>query len=82
MPVGYRVLARSGEPLGDAATIDDVLGLAMAAPPGRYRVIKYFLDRTAGDLRCWQLGSVTRDRWRGIRLHLPPVARNDGYARR
>lgn len=71
MPVSYRVIGRGG-PIGDADTIDEVLELTKAAPPGRYRLIKFCFDRVTGDLRCWEFGALAVDRRGGIRLEIPP----------
>ena len=71
MPIAYRMLARSG-PIGDAHTLDEVLEVAGAAPPGRYRLLKFFLDRATGDLRCWEFGAIAVDRRGGIRLEIRP----------
>jgi hypothetical protein len=72
MPTAFRVLARAGSLVGDADTIDEVLELVKAAAPGRYRLIKFYLDRPSGDLRCWAWGLVAHDRRGRVRLEIPP----------
>ena len=52
--------------------MDEVLELAKGAPPGRYRLEKFYLDPATGDLRCWQWGTITKDHRGGIKLELPP----------
>jgi hypothetical protein len=72
MPTAFRVTARGGAPIGDADTLDEVLELAKGAPPGRYRLVKIWLDRATGDLRCWGWGEIIKDPDGGIKLDLPP----------
>jgi hypothetical protein len=72
MPTAFRVISRADGPIGDADTMDEILELAKGAAPGRYRLVKFYLDRATGDLRCWEWGVITKDRRGGIRLEIPP----------
>jgi len=72
MSMGFRVTARTGDPIGDATTMDDALELAKAAPPGRYRLDKLYLDPATGLLRSWEWGAITKGARGGIKLELPP----------
>jgi hypothetical protein len=71
MPTAYRLLGRAGGPIGDAETLDEVLESARAVPPGRYRLIKFYLDRATGELRCWEWGTITRGNRGELRLEIP-----------
>ena len=48
MSVAFLVTARGRGLIGDADTIDKVLELAEAAPPGRYRLGKLHYDPARG----------------------------------
>ena len=72
MSMVFRITARAGDPIGDAATMEEALELAKAAPPGRYRLDKLFLDPATGLLRSWEWGAITKGTRGGIKLELPP----------
>ena len=70
--MAFRLTARAGGPIGDAATMDDALELAKGAPPGRYRVDKLYLDPATGLVRAWEWGAITKGVRGGIKLEFPP----------
>jgi hypothetical protein len=72
MSLAFRITARAGGPIGDADSLDEVLELAKAAPPGRYRLDKYYSDPATGTVRSWEWGAITKGPRGGIRLDLPP----------
>ena len=72
MSMAFRVIARAGGPIGDAATMDEVLELTKGAPAGRYRVDKLYVDPVTGGLRSWEWGAITKGVRGGIKLEFPP----------
>jgi hypothetical protein len=72
MSLAFRINARTGIPIGDADTLDEVLELAKGAPPGRYRLDRFYSDPATGDLRSWEWGAITKGPRGGIKLELPP----------
>jgi hypothetical protein len=73
MATAFRVTDRDGGGLiGDADTINGVIELAKAAPPGRYRIDNISHDRHTGELRAWELGEIEKGPAGEIKLDLPP----------
>jgi hypothetical protein len=74
MPTAYRVLSRDGTPIGDADSIDGVVAIAQAAPPGRYRIDLVATDPNSGEQRSRNWGAVIKSRKGRITLEVPPWA--------
>jgi hypothetical protein len=72
MATVFRVTARDGGTLGEAASIDGVVEVAKGAPPGRYRIEKVARDPATGEVRCWEWGTIAKDRKGRVKLDLPP----------
>ena len=62
MPMAFRVSAAAGDSIGYADTMDEVLEVAKAAEPGRYRIEKIWLDPATGELRFWEWGEISKGR--------------------
>jgi hypothetical protein len=71
MPMVFRVTARDGGSIGEAATMDGVIELANQAPPGRYQIEKLSLDPAGGELRSWDWGTIVKDSAGRVELDLP-----------
>jgi hypothetical protein len=52
--------------------LDEILELAKGAPPGRYRLDRFYSDPATGAFRSWEWGAVTKGPRGGIKLELPP----------
>jgi hypothetical protein len=60
MSLAFRLTARAGAPIGDAETLDEILELAKGAPPGRYRLDRFYSDPATGAFRSSEWGAVTK----------------------
>jgi hypothetical protein len=72
LPTTFRVTSRDGASIGEAASIDGIIGIVKKAPLGRYGIPKKPLDFATGDLRSWDWGALTKSRSGRITLDLPP----------
>jgi hypothetical protein len=72
MSTEYRLIARNGQIVGEADSLDGIIEIAKKARSGRYRINKVWLDPSTGDLRTWSWGRLVKSRDGRIDLHLPP----------
>jgi hypothetical protein len=72
MPKAFRVIARSGDLIGEADTMEEVLEVAKSVPPGRYRIERISTDPASDALRTWDWGTLSKNRKGTIKLDLPP----------
>jgi hypothetical protein len=68
----YRVSSPSGNPIGDADSIDGVVEIARNAVPGRYRIDYISADPGSGVPRSCTWGAVIKSGKGRITLEAPP----------
>lgn len=72
MPTAFRLTRRTGGAIGDGSTLDELIALAKASPPGHYWIEEISLNAVTGDLRCWVWGELIKKPDGTIMLDLPP----------
>ncbi len=72
MTTVYRITSRDGSSIGEANSIDGIVELVKGAQPGQYQINRLSLEPATGDLRSWELGTITKTDDGLITLDLPP----------
>jgi hypothetical protein len=72
MSASYRLVSTDGSPTGETDSLDGLVEIMKAAPPGRYQIETLSLDLATGELRSWSWAAIVKDSGGRVELDLPP----------